>query len=186
MNQKKLSQAQIDELLKILSSRFAKHVNRHPDMRWDDVQSRLENNKGKLWSLNEMEASGGEPDVVDVDDKTGEIIFFDCSPESPKGRRSICYDRQALESRKKYKPDTSAVDLANEMGIEILTENQYFSLQELGNFDNKTSSWVKTPPDVRKHGGAIFGDYRFGRVFIYHNGADSYYGARGFRGSLKI
>ncbi|MGF1586564.1 MAG: DUF4256 domain-containing protein [Bacteroidales bacterium] len=181
-----LSLKQREELLNTLKTRFDKNRNRHKDIKWTDVQKRLETHAGKLWSLNEMEQTGGEPDVVAFGKKTGEIIFFDCSAESPKGRRSLCYDREALESRKKYKPESSALDMSVAMGIELLTEEQYRELQKLGPFDKKTSSWVQTPADIRDSGGAIFGDFRFGRVFIYHNGAESYYGARGFRGLLRV
>lgn len=181
-----LSQQQNDKLLQILKARFEKNVNRHKDLHWPDVQSKLESHPEKLWSLNEMEQTGGEPDVVGFDETTGEYIFFDCSAESPKGRRSVCYDGEALESRKKHKPKNSAMDLAAEMGIEILTEEQYRELQNLGNFDTKTSSWVKTPAEIRELGGAIFCDRRYDQVFTYHNGAESYYGARGFRGFLKV
>jgi hypothetical protein len=183
---KRLSDEQQQDLLEALQSRFEKNVNRHKDLRWTEVQKKLETNPDKLWSLHQMEETGGEPDVVGIDKDTGEFIFYDCSPESPKGRRSVCFDRQALESRKKFKPKTSAEEMAKEMGVDVLTENQYFELQKLGEFDTKTSSWLKTPDEVRKLGGAIFGDNRFGRVFIYHNGAESYYGARGFRGVLKL
>jgi hypothetical protein len=182
----KLSKEQSDELLKILEARFEKNIGRHKGIEWKDVQAKLEAKPEKMWSLDEMEITGGEPDVVGFDQKTDEYIFYDCSPESPKDRRSFCYDRQALESRKANKPEDSAVDKADAMGIELLTEEQYQELQQLGNFDTKTSSWLKTPSDVRKAGGAIFGDRRFGRVFFYHNGADSYYAARGFRGSLRV
>lgn len=161
-------------------------MNRHKGIEWNKVQEKLEANPEKLWSLNEMEVTEGEPDVVGYDKKTGEYIFFDCSPESPKGRRSICYDHEALESRKEHKPKHSALGIAEEMGIEILDEQQYRELQKLGKFDTKTSSWIKTPADIRKLGGAIFGDWRYGHVFIYHNGAESYYAARGFRGSLRV
>jgi hypothetical protein len=161
-------------------------MNRHKDLEWAGVQATLEADPEKLWSLDEMESSGGEPDVVGFDIKTSEYIFYDCSAESPKDRRNICYDREALESRKEYKPKDSAMDVAAAMGIEILTEEQYRELQELGNFDTKTSSWLKTPPEIRKLGGAIFADRRYDHVFVYHNGADSYYGARGFRGSLRV
>lgn len=161
-------------------------MNRHKGIEWNKVQDKLEANPEKLWSLNEMEVTEGEPDVVGYDKKTGEYIFFDCSPESPKGRRSICYDHEALESRKEHKPKHSALGMAEEMGIEILDEQQYRELQKLGKFDTKTSSWIKTPADIRKLGGAIFGDWRYGHVFIYHNGAESYYAARGFRGSLRV
>jgi len=183
---KKLSLMQSDELLKILNARFEKNMNRHKGIDWTKIQIKLEENSEKLWSLNEMEISGGEPDVVGFDKKTGEYIFYDCSAESPKNRRSLCYDRNAWESRKEHKPTNNAMDMAKEMGIEILTEEQYRELQKLGNFDNKTSSWLNTPSDIRKLGGAIFGDYRFGRVFVYHNGAESYYAGRAFRGCLKV
>jgi hypothetical protein len=188
MNSEKMEMPvkQKEELLNTLKTRFEKNRNRHKDTQWNEIQKRLESDSAKLWSLNEMERTGGEPDVVATDKKTGEIIFIDCSAESPKGRRSLCYDREALESRKKHKPENSALDMSVAMGIELLTEEQYQELQKIGPFDTKTSSWVQTPANIRKHGGAIFGDYRFGRVFIYHNGADSYYGARGFRGSLKV
>lgn len=183
---KQLSPDQIKELLETLKSRFEKNMNRHKGLEWTKVQAKLEANPEKLWSLDDMEVTGGEPDVVGFDKKTDEYIFFDCSTETPKERRSWCYDRAAWESRKANKPENTAMDVAAEMGIEMLTEEQYQDLQELGNFDLKTSSWLKTPADVRKAGGAIFGDRRFGRVFIYHNGADSYYAARGFRGALKV
>lgn len=183
---KKLSAGERDEILKILKTRFEKNMSRHKGIEWAKVQARLEANAGKLWSLSEMEESGGEPDVVGHDKKTGEYIFYDCSPESPKGRRSICYDHEALESRKEHKPENSAVEMAKDMGVELLTEEQYRELQQLGHFDAKTSSWVKTPAAIRKLGGAIFCDYRFGTVFVYHNGAESYYAARGFRGSLRV
>ena len=183
---RELSPAQREELLRVLQARFEKNMTRHQHLEWGKVQARLEADSEKLWSLNEMERTGGEPDVVGHDRKTGEYIFFDCSPESPKGRTSICYDREALESRKEYKPKNSAMDLAAAMGIELLTEAQYQELQKLGEFDTKHSSWLKTPADIRKLGGAIFGDRRFGRVFVYHNGAESYYAARAFRGSLRV
>lgn len=183
---KELSLEQREELFKTLKARFEKNMNRHEGFEWDNVQARLETNSEKLWSLNEMEATEGEPDVVGYDEKTGEYIFCDCSPESPKGRRSVCYDREALESRKKHKPENSAIDMATEMGIELLTEEQYRQLQKLESFDKKTSSWVQTPMNIRKLGGAIFCDWRYDTVFVYHNGADSYYAARGFRGSLKV
>lgn len=183
---KELSLEQREELFKTLKARFEKNMNRHEGVEWDNVQARLEANSEKLWSLNEMEATEGEPDVVGYDEKTGEYIFCDCSPESPKGRRSVCYDREALESRKKHKPENSAIDMATEMGIELLTEEQYRQLQKLESFDKKTSSWVQTPKNIRKLGGAIFCDWRYDTVFVYHNGADSYYAARGFRGSLKV
>ena len=185
-NKKKLSPEQREELLKTLKARFEKNMNRHKGLEWAKVQAKLEANPEKLWSLNEMEITGGEPDVVGHDKKTGEYIFYDCSAESPKGRRSLCYDHEALESRKEHKPKNSAIDMAADMGIEILTEEQYRELQQLGNFDTKTSSWVKTPADIRKLGGAIFCDRRYNTVFVYHNGAESYYAARGFRGSLRV
>jgi hypothetical protein len=175
-----------EELLKALKARFEKNVNRHRGLEWAKVQVRLEARAGKLWSLSEMEKTGGEPDVVGQDQATGEYIFFDCSPETPKGRTSICYDREGLESRKEHRPKNTAMDLATAMGVELLTEEQYRELQTLGEFDTKTSSWVKTPAEMRKLGGALFGDRRFGRVFVYHNGAQSYYGARAFRGSLRV
>lgn len=183
---KTLGKYEMENLIKSLKKRFDKNLHRHKKLEWKSIQEKLEANKEELWSLNQMEISGGEPDVIDYDDKTNEYIFCDCSPESPKGRRSVCYDREALESRKKYPPTTSVIDMASEMGIELLDEAQYRYLQSLESFDQKTSSWLKTPDDIRKLGGAIFGDYRFGRVFIYHNGADSYYGSRGFRGLLRI
>ena len=183
---KELSPKQREELLSLLKARFEKNMNRHKGLEWDKVRGRLEANAEKLWSLDEMETTGGEPDVVGHDKKTGEYIFVDCSPESPKGRTGVCYDREALNSRKEYKPKNSAMDLAATMGIELLTEEQYQELQKLGEFDTKHSSWLKTPADIRKLGGAIFGDRRFGRVFIYHNGAQSYYSGRGFRGSLSV
>lgn len=182
----KSSQKNYEELLKILKNRFEKNMHRHKGLEWLKIQTRLKGNSEKLWSLNEMEETGGEPDVVGYDKKTGEYIFYDCSAESPKKRRSLCYDLEALESRKEHKPKNSAIGMAAEMGIELLTEEQYHELQQLGKFDTKTSSWVATPADIRKYGGAIFGDYRFGRVFIYHNGAESYYAARGFRGLLRV
>lgn len=174
------------ELLGILRSRFGKNTSRHEELSWSDVQARLEAHAGKLWSLAEMERTGGEPDVVGYDKKTGEYIFYDCSPESPRGRRSLCYDREALKSRKEHKPKGSAVDMAAAMGIELLTEEEYRELQRLGAFDTKTSSWIKTPPGIRKLGGALFCDRRYNTVFVYHNGAESYYAARGFRGSLRV
>ena len=176
----------IDELLTTLKTRFDKNINRHKDIKWDKVLAKLEKNIEKLWSLNEMERTGGEPDVVGYDNKTGEYIFYDCSAESPSGRRSFCYDRKALETRKENKPKDNAVDVAASMGIELLTEEQYRYLQTFGEFDLKTSSWVKTPDDIRKLGGAIFCDRRYNTVFVYHNGAESYYAARGFRGVLKV
>jgi hypothetical protein len=183
---KELSPGEATELLKVLKARFEKNMNRHKGLEWTNVQTRLEANPEKLWSLNEMERTGGEPDVVGHDTNTGEIFFYDCSAESPKDRRNVCYDREALDARKEHKPKDSALDMVAAMGIEILTEEQYRLLQEFGNFDLKTSSWLKTPDEIRKHGGAIFGDRRYNHVFIYHNGADSYYGARGFRGSLRV
>ena len=182
----KLLTAQRDELLKSLKTRFEKNMQRHKGMDWSKVQARLEANAGKLWSLYEMERTEGEPDVVDYDKKTGEYIFYDCSPESPKGRRSICYDHEALKARKENKPANSATEMAADMGIELLSEEQYRQLQQLGKFDAKTSSWVKTPAAIRKLGGAVFCDYRYGTVFLYHNGAESYYAARGFRGVLCV
>lgn len=186
MSKKELPADVQQELLQTLKARFEKNKNRHKDITWSKVLERLEANPAKLWSLGEMEVTGGEPDVVGFDSKTGEYIFFDCSPETPKERRSLCYDRQALDARKANKPVNSAMDMAEELGIDMLNEEEYQTLQQLGNFDLKTSSWLKTTDDVRKLGGAIFGDRRFNRVFIYHNGADSYYAARGFRGSLKV
>ena len=175
-----------DELLKALRARFEKNRNRHQGVEWAGVQARLETHAEKLWSLGEMERTGGEPDVVGHDSRTGEFVFFDCSPESPKGRRSVCYDHEALESRKEFKPGDTALDMAAAMGIEILTEEQYRELQTLGHFDTKTSSWLKTPPEIRRLGGAIFGDRRYDHVFVYHNGAPSYYAVRGFRGALRV
>jgi len=175
-----------EELLRTLKARFEKNMIRHKGIEWAKVEAKLEANTGKLWSLSEMERTGGEPDVVGHDKKTGEYIFHDCSAESPKGRRSVCYDREALDSRKEHKPANSAVDMAGDMGIEILTEEQYRELQKLGEFDTKTSSWVMTPASIRKLGGAVFCDRRYNTVFLYHNGAESYYAARGFRGSLRI
>ncbi|MDX2034314.1 MAG: DUF4256 domain-containing protein [Blastocatellia bacterium] len=183
---KDMTAKQREELLSALNARFEKNMNRHQGLEWAKVQARLEANPEKLWSLNEMERTGGEPDVVGFDKKTGEYIFYDCSAESPKGRRSVCYDREALESRKEHKPGNNATEMAAALGIELLTEVQYRELQKLGNFDLKTSSWVKTPADVRKLGGALFCDRRYNMVFVYHNGADSYYAARGFRGSLRV
>jgi Protein of unknown function (DUF4256) len=183
---KDLSSEQRRELLSVLKVRFEENMNRHKGLEWDTVRLKLEDNAEKLWSLNEMEKTGGEPDVVGHDKKTGEYIFYDCSAESPKGRRSFCYDREALESRKENKPGNSAIDMAVAMGVEVLTEEQYRELQKLGSFDTKTSSWVKTPSEIRKLGGALFCDRRYETVFVYHNGAESYYAARGFRGALKV
>ncbi len=181
-----LSPDRSEALLKILQDRFEKHRDRHPNIQWAKVRAKLERDPVRLWSLSEMERTGGEPDVVDHDKKGGSFIFFDCSAESPKGRRSVCFDREALESRKEHKPKHNALDMADEMGIELLTEAQYRHLQTLGEFDLKTSSWVQTPADIRKRGGALFCDRRYGHVFLYHNGAQSYYAARGFRGMLKV
>ena len=181
-----LSKKQREELVKALKARFEKNMNRHQGLEWDNVQAKLEANTAILWSLNEMERTGGEPDVVGHDKKTGEYIFFDCSAETPKGRRSLCYDRAALDARKQNKPKDNAMDVAAAMGVDLLTEEQYRELQKLGNFDAKTSSWVKTPSDIRKLGGALFCDRRFDTVFVYHNGAESYYAARAFRGSLRV
>jgi len=185
-SKKELSPKQREELLNALKSRFEKNMNRHKGLDWAKLQTRLEVNGEKLWSLNEMERTGGEPDVMGHDKKTGEYIFFDCSPQSPGGRTSLCYDREALDSRKEHKPKNSAVDLAAAMGVELLTEEQYLELQQTGEFDTKSSSWVKTPSEMRKHGGALYYDRRYGRVFAGHNGAQSYYSGRGFRASLKI
>lgn len=185
-NKKKLSTQQSEELLKILKTRFEKNINRHKDLEWIKIETKLKANIEKLWTLNEMEKSGGEPDVIGYDKKTGEYIFCDCSAESPAGRRSFCYDREALNSRKEHKPQNNVIDVAEEMGVELLTEEQYRELQKLGSFDTKTSSWIKTPTDIRKLGGAIFCDRRYNTVFVYHNGAESYYAARGFRGVLKV
>jgi hypothetical protein len=185
-NKKRLSSEQSKELLKVLKTRFGKNMNRHKGLEWAKVQAKLDANNEKLWSLDEMEATGGEPDVVGQDKKTGEYIFYDCSAESPKGRRSFCYDHEALEARKEHKPKNSAVEMATDMGIELLTEEQYRELQQLGEFDTKTSSWVKTPPEIRELGGAVFCDRRYDHVFLYHNGAESYYAARGFRGLLRV
>jgi len=185
-NQKNLSAEQRSTLLHTLKTRFEKHTNRHKGIGWDNVQAKLEGNPSALWSLQEMERTGGEPDVVAYDKKTGEVIFYDCSAESPAGRRSLCYDRKALDARKENKPKDNAVDVATAMGIELLTEEQYRQLQEFGAFDTKTSSWVQTPAAIRELGGAIFCDRRYNTVFVYHNGAESYYAARGFRGSLSV
>ncbi len=181
-----ISSKQRETLLKVLKERFQKNMNRHESLEWEKVEAKIKASREKLWSLNQMELTGGEPDVIGYDKKSGEYIFCDCSTESPKGRTSVCYDRKGLESRKEHKPDNNAVDMAISMGIELLTEEQYRELQELGEFDNKTSSWIKTPDDIRKLGGALFGDRRFGHVFIYHNGAQSYYSVRAFRGLLRV
>ncbi len=186
MSSPALSKKQRDEFFKALQSRFEKNMNRHPGLAWPQVQAKLEANAEKLWSVHEMERTGGEPDVVGQDKKTGECIVYDCAAESPKGRRSLCYDREALQSRKENKPKSSAIDLATAMSVELLTEEQYRELQKLGEFDTKTSSWIKTPSAIRKLGGALFCDRRFDTVFVYHNGAESYYAARAFRGSLKF
>lgn len=183
---KNINAKERQELLGLLQSRFEKHISRHRGLEWEEVRATLESKPDALWSLHEMERTGGEPDVVGRDETTGELVFFDCSAESPKGRRSICYDREALESRKEHRPKDSAIDMAAAMGIELLTEDQYRALQRLGDFDTKTSTWVKTPSDIRKLGGALFCDRRYGKVFTYHNGAQSYYAARGFRGALKV
>jgi len=185
-NKKELSPAQLEALFSTLKTRFENNMNRHQGLEWAKVQAKLEAQTEKLWSLNEMERTGGEPDVVGFDKKTGEYIFYDCSAESPKGRRSVCYDREALEARKEHKPKDSAIDMAAAMGIELLTEEQYRELQKLGDCDTKTSSWITTPSDIRKLGGALFCDRRYNQVFVYHNGAESYYGARAFRGSLRV
>ena len=185
-NKKELSPEQQEELLGILKARFEKNSNRHKGLEWAEVQAKVEADPAKLWSLNEMERTGGEPDVVSHDKKMGEYLFYDCSAESPKGRRSLCYDREALDSRKEFRPADNAIDMAAAMGIELLTEEQYRELQQFGIFDTKTSSWVKTPADIRKLGGALFCDRRYDTVFVYHNGAESYYAARGFRGLLRV
>jgi hypothetical protein len=183
---KSLNAKQTEALIKILQARFENNMHRHKGLDWDKVQTRLQSNAEKLWSLNEMETTGGEPDVVSFDKKSGKVVFYDCSEESPKGRRSTCYDREGLESRKEHKPDNNAMDMAKDMGIELLTETQYRELQTLGEFDLKTSSWIQTPANIRELGGALFCDRRYETVFVYHNGAQSYYNVRGFRGSLKI
>lgn len=181
-----LSAKQSQELLSLLKDRFEKNMKRHKGLQWEAIQEKLKSHPEKLWSLNEMEISGGEPDVIGIDKKTDEYVFCDCSPESPKGRRSICYDYEALQSRKEHKPKNNAIDLASSMGIEILSESEYRELQKLGEFDLKTSSWIKTPAEIRELGGALFCDRRYDTVFLYHNGAESYYAARGFRGKLKV
>jgi hypothetical protein len=183
---RELSPEQREELFRALKTRFEKNMDRHKGIEWAKVQTKLEANTEKLWSLNEMEKTGGEPDVIGYDQETGEYIFYDTSAESPKGRRSVCYDREALDSRKENKPENSAMEMAADMGIELFAEEQFRELQKFGKFDTKTSSWIKTPPEIRKLGGALFADFRYGNVFIYHNGADSYYAARGFRGSLRV
>ncbi|CDQ20216.1 DUF4256 domain-containing protein [Halobacillus karajensis] len=183
---KKLSLEQHEELLRTLKNRFDKNINRHPGLKWDEIEAKLQDHPEKMKSLHEMEETGGEPDVVGYDKKTGEYIFYDCSAESPKGRRKVCYDREAQEARKKHKPENNACDMAVSMGIELLTDEQYRELQKLGEFDRKTSSWVQTPEDIRHLGGALFCDRRYNTVFVYHNGAESYYSARGFRGALRI
>ena len=177
---------QTEELLVTLKNRFEKNMNRHEGLEWDKVQAKLEANGDKMWSVGEMERTGGEPDVAGFDNATGEFIFYDCSAESPAGRRSVCYDREGLESRKEHRPENTAIDMAAEIGIELLNEEEYWTLQQLGHFDTKTSSWLKTPSDVRRLGGALVGEYRYGRIFTTHNGAQSYYAARGFRGSLRV
>jgi hypothetical protein len=185
-NNKELSREQREELLRVVKARFEKNMSRHKGLEWANVQAKLETTTEKLWSLNEMERTGGEPDVVGHDEKTGEYIFYDCSAESPKGRRSVCYDREGQEARKEHKPENNAIDMAAAMGIELLTEEEYRELQKLGNFDSKTSSWVKTPSDIRNLGGALFCDRRYDTVFVYHNSAPTYYRARAFRGSLRV
>lgn len=183
---KQISEKEITELLNTIKTRFEKNKNRHSEIKWEQVEKKLTANSEKLWSLNQMETTGGEPDVIGQDKTTDDYLFVDCAVETPKARRSLCYDREALDSRKEFKPVNSVVDLANSMGIELLDETQYRYLQTFGNFDNKTSSWIKTPDNIRKLGGAIFGDFRYGNVFVYHNGAESYYAARGFRGLLRV
>lgn len=185
-NKKELTAEQSIALISVLKDRFSQNIKRHPNLEWGKILAKLDANPEKLWSLNEMERTGGEPDVIGYDKTTDEYLFYDCSAESPKDRRSVCYDQEALESRKEHKPKNSALEMASEMGIELLTEENYSALQQHGNFDTKTSSWIKTPSEIRKLGGAIFADFRYGKVFVYHNGAESYYAARGFRGSLKI
>lgn len=186
MAKRELSSEQKVDLIGKLKTRFEKNVKRHKEIEWEKVSAKLEANPEKLWSLFKMEETGGEPDVVEYDKGTDEYVFYDCSPESPKGRRSVCYDREAWEARKKFKPETSALDMASDMGIDILTEEQFRTLQKFGEFDKKTSSWVETPAEIRKLGGALFCDFRYGQVFTYHNGADSYYASRGFRGSVRV
>jgi len=186
VNRQELNSEQTEELLNILQTRFEKNMQRHQGIEWVKIQERLKSNADKLWSINEMDITGGEPDIVGYDQNTDEFIFMDCSVESPVGRRSICYDREGLESRKENRPQNNAIDMATEMGIEILSEEQYRALQKLGKFDAKTSSWIKTPDEIRKLGGALFSDFRYGTVFVYHNGAQSYYAARAFRGSLRL
>jgi hypothetical protein len=185
-NNKELSAEQRVALAETLRNRFQKNLQLHPNIQWQQVQARLELRPDKMWSLNEMEISGGEPDVITIDNETGECVFYDCSAETPKGRRSVCYDQEALEARKEYKPANSAVNMAAQMGVEMLNEAQYRELQQIGNFDAKSSSWIVTPPEIRKLGGAVFADFRYGQVFVYHNGADSYYAVRGFRARLKV
>jgi hypothetical protein len=185
-NKSKLSHEQREALLKKIKNRFEKNMSRHQGIKWPNVQNKLEANSSKIWSLNEMEETGGEPDVVFYDKKTDDYVFYDCSTESPQGRRSTCYDREGLESRKQYKPEKNAIDMATAMGIELLSEAEYRALQKFGDFDTKTSSWIKTPTEIRKLGGALFADFRYGNVFVYHNSAQSYYAARGFRGSLRV
>src|SRR5699024_10365573 len=185
-NQKELSSEEQEDLIETLKARFENNMHRHKDINWENVQTKLESKTEKLWSLREMERTDGEPDVVDYDEENDQYIFCDCSKESPKGRRSVCYDREGLESRKKYKPENNAIDMAADMGIELLTKDDYRELQKLEHFDTKTSSWVQTPTDIRKLGGALYCDYRYGHVFVYHNGASSYYSVRGFRGSLRV
>ncbi|WP_298394102.1 DUF4256 domain-containing protein [Flavobacterium sp.] len=186
MSRNQLSPSQQSELLAILKKRFEKNPNRHLGLEWNKIQEKLEANPSKLWSLNEMERTEGEPDVVGYDKETDEYIFYDCSTETPKGRRSLCYDKEALDARKEFKPENNVIDMANSMGIELLSENEYRHLQQLGKFDLKTSSWIKTPSEIRKLGGALFADFRYETVFVYHNGAQSYYAVRGFRGSIKV
>jgi hypothetical protein len=183
---RKLSKSEVREIISLLKKRFHNNMDRHKNINWENLEDKLIQNNNKLWSINEMEKTGGEPDLVEYDDENDKYIFFDCSKETPKGRRNTCYDSEGLEARKKYKPENNAVDMASEMGIKLLTVEEYHNLQKLGNFDTRTSSWVKTPSDIRELGGALFGEYRFGKVFIYHNTAKSYYGVRGFRGLLEV